>query len=440
MASEQSVLDTLGRALWMARPTTSDIEAQQLAYALGYPEQWRVIRTLEQVSFQKKESPQQQQPRTTTTTSSEQQDKETHRDSGAPDTNSTTTATTAEDKNSKDDAVATAAGDCESDKANKDENNNEKVTDTEKNNLEDSININKEKNESVGDVVDLCIVDRIYAGKPGTGCDMWYNHHSAMIASKDWIEEGSDPFRHKGGHMLPREALFYKGDRVEVLFDDDWWEAKILRKKEHSEGYRYQVYYVIDKTKQNGIPEERIRALATGKKDPREIALQIGLGEDWQAVATGNNRWRITAPDGQIFTSKKAALTYIANQGTTVAASKDEGDPPWRKTDHEYLGRYVRYTQTHAVSARRNIVVEQIGRVMGWISETDVDQAGQPGFISEKTGEPAHLFHVVFEDEAHLHRYAGHLVQSQDLEEFELQACLIPDNELPAKKKTRKSR
>ena len=368
MASEQSVLDALGRALWEPRPTRSDEEEQQLAFALGYPSEWHVVRTLETQLLvpPKKAADPSEEPATTTTT------------------------------------ATTTGGD-----QTKDPKRHSK----------------------------LCIVDRIYAGKPGTGCDMWYNHHGAMAACQNWEEDGADPFRFKGGHMLPRMALFEKGDKVEVLFEDDWFEAKILRRKEHHEGFRYQVYYGIDKSKQNGIPEERIRSLVSGHKDPGEIAIQMGLGQGWQAVSTGNNRWKITAPNGKIFTSKKTALSHFANETTTASSvGKDEGDPPWRTTDHEYLGRLVLYAQEHAVSARRTITVEQIGKVTGWISESDVDTAGQPGYVSEKTGLPAKLFHVVFDDEAHLHRYGSYLVESQDMEEFELQACLIPEDQVPAKK------
>ena len=122
------------------------------------------------------------------------------------------------------------------------------------------------------------------------------------------------------------------------------------------------------------------------------------------------------------------------------------GDPPWRTTGHDYIGRAVLYSQEHAVSARRKITVEQTGKVVGWISATDVDKAGEPGFVSETTGQPANLFHVEFDDtiSPQNHPYPSYLVQSQDLEEFEVEACLIPErNEdeedvSPSKKKARK--
>jgi len=145
------------------------------------------------------------------------------------------------------------------------------------------------------------------------------------------------------------------------------------------------------------------------------------------------------------FPAKKSAMTFLTQNGNNVngensqvATQKDEGDPPWRITDHEFLGRLIRWTQEHAVTARRTIKVEQIGRVVGWISETDVDQAGEPGFVSEKTGQPAKLFHVVFEDEPHMHPYASYLVESQDLEEFEVEQTLIPEDEVPSKKQRKR--
>ncbi|KAL7578368.1 hypothetical protein ACA910_012770 [Epithemia clementina (nom. ined.)] len=658
MATEQSVLDALGRALWMPRPTTSDLEAQQLAFALGYPSEWRVVRTLEPILAEKPaavqskdkmgestnkvdvdanqtvnnhDDPNQEKmkdteekvllppntkgrksttkaddPKNTAsndnkkndddeagestsvpaingTDDTEQREKGKDDDEGsnqgesavpaqtddAKKTSDSITSTTAEDPKKANDVVKeeenyaqtpensdggpkqqhdkknvkSKGGDASSVPAQTDDSKEmsetgESVTSTTPEDSKKKTRVKEEekkdsqirsdgpmllhgkknvKSNQGGDassapaqtdepkktgetgesitsttaedpkkshakeeekypqtksddpklhdkkhvkskgadgareppitdgptnnVRNLCIVDRIYAGKPGSGCDMWYNHYAAMKASQQWVEEGADPHRCKGGHTLPRAALFDKGDRVEVFFDDDWWEAKVLRRKEHSDGFRYQVYYAIDKTKQNGIPEERIRALATGHKDPHEIAVQIGLGEDWQAVATGNNRWKITSPTGQVFTSKKAALQFLANEAVGGSSNnKDEGDPPWRAADHEYVGRLVRYTQEHAVSARRTITVEQIGRVVGWISETDVDKAGEPGYV-DQSGKPAKLFHVVFDDEAHLHKYGSYLVESQDMEEFELEACLIPPDELPPPtKKQRKTK
>ena len=49
MASHQTVLEYMGKALWEPKPTKSDKQARQLAEALGYPVGWRVVRTLEPV-------------------------------------------------------------------------------------------------------------------------------------------------------------------------------------------------------------------------------------------------------------------------------------------------------------------------------------------------------------------------------------------------------
>ena len=52
-------------------------------------------------------------------------------------------------------------------------------------------------------------------------------------------------------------------------------------------------------------------------------------------------------------------------------------------------------------------------------------QNGDPGFVSEKTGEKAELFNVKFDDDPN-HPYANHLLDEQDLEEYEILDCLLP--------------
>lgn len=84
-------------------------------------------------------------------------------------------------------------------------------------------------------------------------------------------------------------------------------------------------------------------------------------------------------------------------------------------------------------------LVTHEGTVVGWISETDVDSAGDPGFVSDKTGKPARLFHVTFPEDAH-HQYASLLIQSQDLEEYEVLDCLIPQEEAPTESAKKKAR
>ena len=71
---------------------------------------------------------------------------------------------------------------------------------------------------------------------------------------------------------------------------------------------------------------------------------------------------------------------------------------------------------------------------------TDVDAAGEPGFISEHTGQPAALYHVEFQEDK-THPYPKLLVESQDMEEFELIKCLLPEENKeagPPPKKTKR--
>lgn len=282
------------------------------------------------------------------------------------------------------------------------------------------------------------IVDRIHAGKPGEGCDMWFHHAAAMQAASVWIDGESTAFDNTGGHLLPRLPKFQKGDKVEVLYEEEWWEAKIVRRKDHVDSFRYQVHYAADNSKQSGVEEDLIRP-RKADVDPEKTAIDLGLGEGWQAVALGAKakRWTITDPTGEVYKSKKNALDAYAK---IVASEKEmaDGDPPWRREGNEYLGRRVKWTMNHSVSARRTVPVDQVGTVVGYISETDVDNAGEPGFVSEQTGKPAKLFHVSFDDDPH-HPYASYLVQSQDLEEYELTGGILPEeSQSPAKKKARK--
>ena len=56
-------------------------------------------------------------------------------------------------------------------------------------------------------------------------------------------------------------------------------------------------------------------------------------------------------------------------------------------------------------------------------------QEGNPGFISEKTGQPANLFHIKFADQPG-HPYAKFLLDVQDAEEYEiLDRGLLPEEE-----------
>lgn len=280
-------------------------------------------------------------------------------------------------------------------------------------------------------------VDRIHSSSDPGG-DTWFNHAGAMEAAAVWDDPAvcdQTPFAFKGGHLLPLKARFEIGDKVQVLYENEWWDAKILRRKEYPGIFKYQVFYPSDSSRQSGIEEYLIRPREE-EVDPEQVAATLGFGEQWKAYSMGSNRWKIVSPDGETFKSKKAALDYLA---AAAKAAADEGDPPWRTVDHEYLGRRVRWTFQHKATARRTIDLEQIGTVTGWISETDKDKEGQPGFVSDKTGLPAKLFHITFDEDTQ-HPYHSHLLTEQDLEEWELIENLIPESdESPASKKQRTS-
>jgi hypothetical protein len=382
MASERTVLRLMGKALWDTRPTTTDLAARQLAVALGYPESWRVVRSIE-----------------------------------TNECSSSATATT---------SSTTLSSTLPSSTPSPPKHSNHKI-----------------------------IVDRIYAGPPDSMCDMWFHHTAAMQVAATWgggetgeggkggegegTSPNNTPFDQKGGHLLPRLPQFDKKDLVQVYYEDEWWDAKILRRKEDLDTYRYQVQYAFDTSKQSGVEEDLIKAReAKVAKDPSQTAVELGLGADWEAVESGGKRWKITDPEGVSYKSKAAALKAYK----IVLTSEKEmegGDPPWRTDGNEYIGRRVVWTHNHSVSARRTVAVDQVGKVTGYIGETDVDQSGEPGFVSERTGKPAKLFHVVFDDDPS-HPYVSYLVQSQDLEEYEIAECVVEEDNIrsPAKKKARK--
>jgi hypothetical protein len=56
-----------------------------------------------------------------------------------------------------------------------------------------------------------------------------------------------------------------------------------------------------------------------------------------------------------------------------------------------------------------------------------LDKQGNPGFVSETTGESANLFYVTFPDQPN-HPYASHLLNSQDLEANEIAENLIEES------------
>lgn len=151
----------------------------------------------------------------------------------------------------------------------------------------------------------------------------------------------------------------------------------------------------------------------------RKLAKEMGLPENWLAHRNYNYVFDIRNPQGERFVSKKAAFDSLnqvsldepsdskdmqeESKLTAVQVNSlevydddddDEGDPPFRKTGHIYLGRKVKYT--HYPEGEGGIEVVQSGIIQGWLDKSDVDSNGDPAFISELTGEPGILFHVVF--------------------------------------------
>ncbi|GAX20068.1 hypothetical protein FisN_1Lh450 [Fistulifera solaris] len=443
----------MGQALWAAKPTQTDLLAQQLAAALGYPAGWRVVRTMEEMEYNELVAKKENEEASPAELNAALQETELG--------NSQIKKENVRADESKEDPVQTTEKDSTENKV--DANGRKRATSP----LDEPSNLVQGQNESIvrdaptrnsdslatqsqpGRMVKVT-VDRIYAGKPGTDCDMWYHHSAATRAALAWMEKEAihedpeqsgpapTPFDFKGGHMLPRSSKFDVGDKVEVLYEGEWWDAKILRKNEHKvDGFRYQVFYSSDNSKQSGVAESSIRP-RMNDEDPHKTAANNGFDETWQAFSQGGNRWKIIGPDGTVYKSKKAALQAFNNKSDKPSKdSLTEEDPPWRTVGSEYLGKYVRWVTEHKASARRTVAVEQIGEVVGWISETDVDKAGEPGFVSEKTGKPASLYHVVFNDEPTHHPYASVLIEFVDLEEYELKECILSEEEYRPNKKTR---
>ena len=195
------------------------------------------------------------------------------------------------------------------------------------------------------------------------------------------------------------------------LVDDALLHANMLLLKINS----YTVHYTDDDTTQADVKERKIR-LPPADLSAEKMGTKLGLPQGWKATINGK-RYSILSPDGRLFRTIKAAMEYM---------DEAAGDPPWRTGDHEFIGLRVIYTSHHKPSARRTVDVVQEGQVTGWISETDVDRQGAPGYVSEKTGKPAALFHVTFKDDPS-HPYARYLLDYIDLEEGELLEMLVEE-------------
>jgi len=223
------------------------------------------------------------------------------------------------------------------------------------------------------------------------------------------------------------------------------------------------------KAKKNTTPKSKAKTktkakVATPKAaafEPDPVALQVaadmGLPEGWSATVAPKSRFTFKSPDGKKkFYSKKAVYAHLgidisspspskakpstsgqkskrrvgrprknpikediskpaidATAAATGEAAIEEGDPPWRTDGHKYLSKRVKYEYAKGQYAG--------GTVTGWISKDDVDKDGEPGFISEKTGKPAALFHIFFDTDSN--------IASQDLEEYELVEALVSDDD-----------
>jgi len=190
-------------------------------------------------------------------------------------------------------------------------------------------------------------------------------------------------------------------------------------------------------TPDNNINAKRYKPDANALK----LASEIGLPKGWTARIRSNSRYTFRNPDGtKQFKSKNAVYSHLGltmppqrktlfskNEETNreeqevFAVKKNvqnlgEGDPPWRPSGHKFLGRKVHYVFPESGDDKA-----YCGIVMGWIADTDLDKDGEPGFLSEKTGKPAKLFHVRFDIAAC--RFA-----SQDLEEHEVVDYLLNED------------
>jgi hypothetical protein len=318
-----TVAQLYARALWDPKPTTSLKSQKQLAYALGYPLDWRVERTVE-------------------------------------------------------------------------------VTEDGKKSI---------------------LRDRIHAtGKKNKSQYTWFHHEAAQLAAAQLEEEGVTTL--DGSHLLPPTPLYTKGDLIQVQYEGKWWASTITKRQKRADNFLYSVHYHEENATQDEVAEEDIRP----GEDPSQLAVEIGFPEDWKASRKGA-RYILTAPSGERFTTKKAALKYLKELTAPPEADEDDdmGDPPWRTEGHELIGRQILWSTLHRISGTRKIKVDQVGTVDGYIDAADVDSQGNPGFVSDATGTPANLFHVSFPDDTH-HPYASHLINSQDLEEHEILENLMEES------------
>jgi len=376
--------------------------------------------------------------------------------------------------------------------------------------------------------------DTIYAGDPAKGVDVYYNHSAALGAAMEWKEGESTGYDNGGGQMLPRVPQFQKDSWVEVYYPDEdkWYKAQVKKVKQYVDDIRYSVYYVQEdatqvvsedllraynppqskkrkrvpstpqskqtnqtkpssSTRESNNQHERINAQKIKRQEQfqkylstlsheqilsrKKMAKDIGLPDNWLAYRNSNYIFDIRNPQGDKFTSKKAALDSLRNlprkcedelqrkeedeevektskrmkksntnknvkvkdhdkqevekgrdddEDSSILDIEDEGDPPFRKTGHKYLGKTVKYN--HCPDGEDGVEIVQSGIVKGWLDSTDVDSSGNPAFISELTGQPGVLFHIVFKVEKELNKKYGAdlLLDYVDIEQWELEELM----------------
>ena len=209
-------------------------------------------------------------------------------------------------------------------------------------------------------------------------------------------------------------------------------------------------------------------------KERSKLAKGLGFPEGWLAMYGSKSTLRIWNPDGEMFQSKKRALESLemsdveqneedirsdgrpsrrakkqkkdnrrhsrrsskhdkpsykldesdpeddpndlipySPPGQALADNIEEGDPPWRREGHEYLGRLVNHSFRSAKGRR----ITQQGIVTGWLDAKDVDSSGNPAYIGEKSNEPEMLFRVDFDETSEL--------LFVDMEEYEVVSNLV---------------
>ena len=242
---------------------------------------------------------------------------------------------------------------------------------------------------------------------------------------------------------------------------------KTKQKKKQSKKRKSSIYAeeLHDSTTSSASKKKSLKNNSSGDVSPNtnivqyphdtkelQLAAKMGLPEGWAVNIKPNSRFTFRSPDNTLkFKSKKAVFHHLGltppkhgfnplltggsssndeeeeeeymeddtKEDTNESLNYDEeakdsisiedGDPPWRTSDHKYLGRRVEYVFPDGLVGK--------GTCTGWISDKDVDKENNPGFVSERTNQPACLFHVTMDVDCP--------VSAQDFEDFEMEEILV---------------